>query len=91
MRRDAWRGDGDRNRVTSRALAVLYTSIFVVIVGYGITLTVLPDCIDSVRGLRGLDHRLVAIHLGVRADRHGFRALGTATAALVVARSYPVV
>ncbi len=55
---------GEISNVAGR-LRVLYAGVFVVMTGFGITLTVLPDFTHRVHGLSGLDHSRVAVHLGV--------------------------
>ena len=47
-----------------RAVRVLFACVFVVMTGYGITLTVLPYYVDRVHGLSGLSNDTIAFHVG---------------------------
>ena len=60
-RRDA---DGINLR-RNRPLSALLLSVFVVMIGYGVALTVLPVYTERIHGLGGASNRLVAFHLGV--------------------------
>ena len=49
----------------NRSLAALLGCVFVVMIGYGIALTVLPVYTERIHGLAGASNRLVAFHVGV--------------------------
>lgn len=53
-----------RGRI-SRPLELLFACLVVVMVGYGITLTVLPFYAERIHGLAGIDQRAVAFHIGL--------------------------
>lgn len=48
-----------------RPLRLLYTCVFVAMVGYGITLTVLPYFTERVHGLRGIGSGTVGVHVAL--------------------------
>ena len=48
-----------------QAFAVLLTAVFAVMLGYGVTLTVLPYYTTRVHRLSGISHDALAIHIGV--------------------------
>lgn len=49
----------------NRPLSALLLCVFVVMIGYGVALTVLPVYTERIHGLNGASNRLVAFHLGV--------------------------
>lgn len=49
----------------SRPLELLFACLVVVMIGYGITLTVLPFYAERLHGLAGIDQRAVAFHIGL--------------------------
>ncbi len=46
-------------------LSALLLCVFVVMIGYGVALTVLPVYTERIHGLNGASNRLIAFHLGV--------------------------
>ena len=48
-----------------RPLRVLYACLFVAMIGYGITVTVLPYYAERIHGLGGVDRRVIALHTGL--------------------------
>lgn len=64
---------GDRE--AQRSLRVLFSSVFVVMTGYGITLTVLPYYAERVHGLNGVDQSTITLHVGVLTSVYAFAQL----------------
>lgn len=62
-------------------MRVLFACVFVVMTGYGITLTVLPYYVDRVHGLRGLAENTVAFHVGLLTAVYALAQLAASPAA----------
>ncbi|MGD9793902.1 MAG: MFS transporter [Acidimicrobiia bacterium] len=54
---------------------MLFASVFVVMTGYGITLTVLPYYAERVHGLSGIDRKTVTFHVGLLTSVYAFAQL----------------
>jgi DHA1 family multidrug resistance protein-like MFS transporter len=58
-------GPGRRGGQISRPLELLFACLLVVMIGYGITFTVLPFYAERIHGLTGIDQQAVAFHIGL--------------------------
>ena len=59
------KGGGHLGKQISRPLELLFACIFVIMIGYGVTLTVLPYYAERIHGLAGTDQRVVSFHIGL--------------------------
>ncbi len=58
-----------------KQLRILFACVFVVMVGYGITLTVLPFYAERVHGLATVDRRTLTLHIGFLTSVYAFAQL----------------
>ena len=65
----------ERSRGARRATWILFACVFVVMTGYGITLTVLPYYVDRVHGLSGLEDDSIAFHVGLLTSSYALAQL----------------
>ena len=81
----AIRSPPDDGPVTARRgqMALLLTSVFAVMLGYGVTLTVLPYYTASVHRLSGISHDTLVVHIGLLT---GVYALAQLVAGPVIGR-----
>lgn len=63
------------------SVRVLFASVFVVMTGYGITLTVLPYYVDRVHGLSGLGEDTIAFHVGLLTSAYALAQLAASPVA----------
>ena len=59
-------------RPRNRQLAALLACVFVVMIGFGVALTVLPVYTERIHGLAGANRTLVAFHVGVLTSVYAF-------------------
>ena len=61
----------------SRPLELLLACVVVIMIGYGVTLTVLPYYAERIHGLAGSDQRLLALHVGLLTSVYALAQLVT--------------